>query len=474
MTRVTITKAMVSAVVAERPRSGRSARKSPNGSENAAAPVAPARKPRKVIAIWIVARNRPGSSTRRCAVRAGLFPSSASCERRCRLTVMSAISLAAKKPPTRMRMMTTNRSLMGPGCRWYWSRQAWAKLLMPPYGFRSAPDGTGAVSGGVAGGLAGDRGRAGRAAALELNRASRHADHLLARGDVAVHHRPSAGDGPLADRDRRHHEGIDADAGAIVDHGHMLGTSIEVGGDRAGADVHVLPHLSITEVAEMVLLRAGADAALLDLREVADAAAGADVGSRPKVGERPDLDVLGHARCLHHAGPDARARADAAVADVRMRADHRVLRDDGRALEDRPRLDAGVLADLDAGIDPRRRRVDDRHPVAHVHLGDAPSHPLLGRRERDAVVDADRLGRVVGDDKRRGPAVARGDTDQVGEIQLARRRRLDALNRIAQPGKVEQVGADVDLVDGPGRVVGKVGLLDDRGTAPPSPRRMRP
>ncbi len=80
---------------------------------NATAPMAEARKPRKVIATWMVARKRCGSSTSRWAVRAPRRPSSASWSSRVRRTVSSAISAAANTPPTRIRTRTMRRSTNG-------------------------------------------------------------------------------------------------------------------------------------------------------------------------------------------------------------------------------------------------------------------------------------------------------------------------------------------------------------------------
>ena len=83
MRSVTITKAIASAdSVMKASCGGSSLIRLASPDEKATAPTAPDRKPRKVMAIWMVARNRPGSSTRRRAVRAARFPSSASWFRR--------------------------------------------------------------------------------------------------------------------------------------------------------------------------------------------------------------------------------------------------------------------------------------------------------------------------------------------------------------------------------------------------------
>ena len=62
---------------------------------------AEARKPRKLIPIWMTARNRPGCSLSRRTRAAPPWPSSTSCWRRLRRSVTSAISVAEKTPLSR-------------------------------------------------------------------------------------------------------------------------------------------------------------------------------------------------------------------------------------------------------------------------------------------------------------------------------------------------------------------------------------
>src|SRR5207247_476941 len=143
-----------------------------------------------------------------------------------------AISDAAKKPPARIRAATSARSKMGlPG--------------VPP-----APSGIVHVA---------------AASPARLDGTRRHADYGLAGGDVARHHRPGAGPGPSADRDRCAQHGVDPEERAVADHGAVLLAAVEVGGDRAGADVHLLPDLGVAEVAEVMLLGSGSQGRLLEL-----------------------------------------------------------------------------------------------------------------------------------------------------------------------------------------------------------------
>src|SRR3989304_5994298 len=84
-----------------------------------------------------------------------------------------------------------------------------------------------------------------------------------------------------AARDRRAEHGVDADERAVADDRPVLGLSVEVGGHRTGADIDLGTHLGVAEVAEVMLLRAGADRCLLELGEVADPASGPDLTAGP-------------------------------------------------------------------------------------------------------------------------------------------------------------------------------------------------
>ena len=72
--------------------------------------------------------------------------------------------------------------------------------------------------------------------------------------------------------------------------------AVEVGGDGAGADVHVLAHLGIAQVREVVLLGARAEARVLLLRVVADLGAVTHLAAGSQVGEGPDVDVVADTR----------------------------------------------------------------------------------------------------------------------------------------------------------------------------------
>src|SRR4249919_3139837 len=173
--------------------------------ENETAPTAEARKPRKVRATWIVARNRDGSSRSRSAARAPRLPSLDSCASRCHLTVIRANSEAAKKPLHTMSAATISRSRNG------------LPVALPP------PPASGIGWACLAALMGVPLRGPSRAAAPELDRACRHADHRAARRHVPRHHRSRPGPSAGTDGDRSPQQRVDAYEGPVADHGAVLG-----------------------------------------------------------------------------------------------------------------------------------------------------------------------------------------------------------------------------------------------------------
>jgi hypothetical protein len=108
---VTITSAIASALPFSHSTRAMSSA-SPFVSETAA--TAAERKPMKVIAIWMTARNRPGSATRRRTRAAPRRFSSTSWSRRLRRSETRAISAATKMPASRVSPMTIRISVKEP------------------------------------------------------------------------------------------------------------------------------------------------------------------------------------------------------------------------------------------------------------------------------------------------------------------------------------------------------------------------
>src|SRR6267378_3791622 len=106
--------------------------------------------------------------------------------------------------------------------------------------------------------------------------------------DVLGDRRPGADESAAADAHRGDELGVAPDEHVVLDDGAQLRHSVEVAGDRAGADVRTAPDLRIPEIGEVVRLAPLGHAGLLRLHEVADADLLFEVGVGAQVSERPD------------------------------------------------------------------------------------------------------------------------------------------------------------------------------------------
>ena len=189
-------------------RSGMSPPRSASDPDSATAPTADARKPRKVIAIWIVARNRLGILGQALGHARGAAPLADQ--------LVEAVALDGDQRDLAGGEEATHHD----------QRQDDGEVHER-------------VPGGSAAGGIRHRWCGFRAAGSDAPR--RHADHRLAGGHVAGHDRSGAGAGARPDADRRAEHGVDPDECPVADRGAVLGGPVEVGGDRPGADVHASP-----------------------------------------------------------------------------------------------------------------------------------------------------------------------------------------------------------------------------------------
>ena len=88
--------------------------------------------------------------------------------------------------------------------------------------------------------------------------------------------------GARADRHRRDELRVAADEDAVLDHRRVLVDPVVVARDRARADVHLLADRRVAEVGQVAGLRPAPEPGLLQLDEVADARARADLGVRAR------------------------------------------------------------------------------------------------------------------------------------------------------------------------------------------------
>ena len=181
--------------------------------------------------------------------------------------------------------------------------------------------------------------------------------------------------------------------------------AVVVAGDGAGADVDVGADLGVADIGEVVGLRALADAARLDLDEVADvhlvgeARAGPQPRVRAEQAARADLGVVEVREGAHlGAGRDGHVAQHAVGADA-----HAVAQRDP-ALEYAVHVDRHVAPAFERAAHVDARRVGERHPgleqarrLAMLHDALEAGQLLLRVDPGDlpAVVDLDREHRHV-------------------------------------------------------------------------------
>ena len=174
-----------------------------------------------------------------------------------------------------------------------------------------------------------------------------------------------------------------------------LRDAVEVAGDRAGADVDVVAHVRVADVAEVAHLRAAAQSRVLHLGEVADVDAAADVGAAAQVAERPNAHVVLQRRLLDDGRDDATAVADRGVDDAAVRPDLAVLADGASCREGDvfgwSVVSTPIVTSASMYVVAGSTRVT---PASMCRCRMRSRMIGLRLRQLDAVVDAQRLGRV--------------------------------------------------------------------------------
>ncbi len=165
--------------------------------------------------------------------------------------------------------------------------------------------------------------------------------------------------------------------------------------------------------------------------------------------------------CLANRLGDYGPLADGGVAEQASRADPGSCRDRGVALQLGARADLDITAEAHAGVDPGRRRIDDRHTRTHP-VAEQPFVQNLPRpRQLGAVVNTKDLFSVFQGNGRHPVTFSAQDGHHVGEVLLA----LGVvgghpLDRVAEQVRLERVDPRVDLIDG-ALLRGGVRLFDD-------------
>ena len=265
---------------------------------------------------------------------------------------------------------------------------------------------------------------------------------------VTIGPAPVTADSPTSNWRHQHRVAADRRVVANARSSLQSGLGIEVGGDRARRDVHACSDVGVADVAEVVHLRPGPDAAGLDLRIVAEPSVGLDDRAGPQVAERADLDAFADNRAFEHRQPHAAVRADFGIHEHARsgRSRHRARRASDRAggspggRSTSASISTSGSMYVVAGstmVTPARISVVQRAPAQdRVRLG-----------ELQAIVDAQHLVLVLRQHRMDAAALRGGQIDQLGQVVLAFRTDRQAVQRLPQPGRPDHDRAAPDLVD---------------------------
>src|SRR6266567_333246 len=269
-----------------------------------------------------------------------------------------------------------------------------------------------------------------------------NSDCCRAVRDVFCDHRAGPGSRAPANLDGSDQHRVDTDEGAVADLGAVLVGAVEVGRDRARPDVGLLAKVRVAEIRNVRHLAVPPHLRPHELGEAADVDVLGDLGARPDLHERTAVGAVADLRVLY-----VHVWSDAAVA-----ADFRV------ALDDRERLDGRVLSDGHVGVDEGRIRIDDGDALRHMAVEDAPAHDPRRGGETHAVLDANRLSRVLEphDIDRRQVKEDIGEVILGGFVVVR-----DGREGFLKTAAVEAVNTDVELVDAFAQLFAGVLSFDD-------------
>lgn len=131
----------------------------------------------------------------------------------------------------------------------------------------------------------------------------------------------------VAQLDRRNEVGIAADEAVVTDLGAVLVIAVVVDNDRAAAEVDALADGRIADIGQVRNLGAVADGGLLQLYEVADAAAVTDHALRADIGKRTDRGIAADGGFINLRIVYRGACADLGLFEDGVRADNRARAD---------------------------------------------------------------------------------------------------------------------------------------------------
>ena len=241
-----------------------------------------------------------------------------------------------------------------------------------------------------------------------------------------------ADDGPGAHGHGGDQRGVRSDEGAFADHGLRFEMAVVIAGDGPGADVGPGADDAVADVGQMIDLHARGQVGGLDLDEVADPHALAQVGAGPQAGERADHGALGDGRALEMAEG----------------ADFHIVADPHAGREDHVGADRHVPAQYRVPGKIDRQRIGQGGAVFHGAGAKAVLRDGFGFGQLDPGIHAQDFVRIADDHGGGGP-VGAGDGDHVGQIIFALGIVVaDAVQPIEGAGAVDHHHARIAEPDG--------------------------
>ena len=117
-------------------------------------------------------------------------------------------------------------------------------------------------------------------------------------GDILGDHTAGADQRAVADLDRCDQGDVGTDESAFSDVGVVLGKTIVIAGDGAGADVGRRPDAGVADIGQVINLGGFFDGGVFDLNEIADVDVFGNIGTGAQPCEWPDDGAVGDFRPL--------------------------------------------------------------------------------------------------------------------------------------------------------------------------------
>src|SRR3954466_4134826 len=142
-----------------------------------------------------------------------------------------------------------------------------------------------------------------------------HPDPDVPLGHVLRHDGARGGRGVLPDLHRRAEQAVRPDERVVADLRPVLSHTVVVQRDHAGAYVHALADVGVSDVAEVMHLRVAPQPRVLHLAVIPHLDAGLEVGARTQMRERTDAHAILERCALEHRRFDLAVRAHGRVAN---------------------------------------------------------------------------------------------------------------------------------------------------------------